>query len=397
MKRPAVALAVGALVLVASSALAHPVPIGRYAEIPYGIRSDHPYPMARGDRGRTGRLQGTVPRERPTLAWQRSLPSRTPRGPTVSADGHLYLGHRGGLTSLSADGSERWHARVGHVVGAPSLAPGGDLVVVTRRGRVSSVTPAGVVRRTQHLGVEARAPALVLDDGSVLVGTIDARVHRLDANLRPVHVVELGQGSNRNPVALSRRGEPVVAAGRAVWVLGPRGSILRQVGLSGRATAEPTVADDGTLWIPTVEGVLHAIDPSGRVRTRTELGGRHYDGASPAMGHDGAIRVPTLTSGLVCVGPAGTVRWSAPVQVGFQSPAAIGARDTTLIIDRGGVMHAIDHEGAELWSVTLGTFTYESPVLAADGTIYVTTESGNVRAYRLPTSGPAPADAGTPG
>ncbi len=389
MRRAATGLILGAVALIAASASAHPVRVGRYAEIPYGLRPDHPHPTARGDRARTGRLQGVAPAVTPVRLWQRALRNRTPRGPTVAADGSLYVGNRGGLTSLAPDGTERWHQSIGHLVAAPSLAPGGDVVAVSAGGVVTVVSPQGVVRRTFDLGAPARASPLVLDDGSVVVGTIDRQVHRLDANLRRVFRVTLGDGSNRNPLSLSRRGRMAASSGRMVWLLDPMGAVVRQVSLAGRATAAPVVADDGTLWVPTVEGVLHAIDPSGRVRSRTELGSRHYDLAAPAIGRDGAIRVPTLSGGLVCVGASGTVRWTAPNPNGYQAPASIDANDTTLVVDRGGVLRAIAADGRELWSVTLETFTYEAPVLAADGTLYVTTERGSVRAYAAPDAVPA--------
>lgn len=384
MRRTSWPALVGAVTLIASSAAAHPVQIGRYAEIPYGIRRDHPQPTSRSDRARTGRLHGVAPDERPTQVWQRALRHRTPRGPTVAADGNLYLGTRGGLTSLAPDGTERWYVRLGHVYAAPSLAPGGDVVAVAGGGVVSIVTPEGVVRRSADLGAPARGSPLVLDDGSVVVGTIDRRVHRLDANLRPIFTAELSDGSNRNLITLGRRGSLAAASGSILALFSPRGGVVRQVSLTGRATAAPLAAEDGTLWVPTVEGILHAIEPNGRVRSRTELGSRHYDGAAPALGHDGALRVPTLSAGLVCVGPSGTIRWTAANQNGFQAPASIDEEDTTLLVDRGGVLRAYAADGAERWALTLETFTYEAPVIAADGTIYVTTERGSVRAYRAP-------------
>ncbi len=368
--------------LTSSVAFAHPVVIGRYAEIPYGIRPDHPHPTARGGPRRTGRIRGTAPTRRPERVWERSLRHRRPRGPTVSADGTLYLGSMGGLTALAPDGTELWNVRVGTVHAAPSLTPSSDVAVVTRGGLVALVTPTGVVRRAVDLGAPARGSPLVLADGSILVGTIDRRVHRLDANLRHVFTTDLADGT-ASTLSLARRGLLAVSAGRLLTLLSLGGTIQRQVSLGGRASAPATIADDGTIWVPTVEGVLLAIDPSGRVRTRTELGSRHYDEAAPAVGRDGAVRVPTLSAGLVCVGAGGTQRWAVANPAGFNAPAAIDDTDTTLVIDRGGRLLAIDAEGTERWRIVLGTYSFQAPVLAADGTLYVSTERGAVQAWRV--------------
>ncbi|HJL17670.1 MAG TPA: PQQ-binding-like beta-propeller repeat protein [Sandaracinaceae bacterium LLY-WYZ-13_1] len=375
------AAALAAVIGAALPAGAHPVPIGRYAEIPYGIRPDHPHPTDRGGPRRTGRLEGTAPAQQPRRLWERSLRHRRPRGPTVAADGTLYVGTMGGLTALSPDGTERWSVRLGAVQAAPSLAPSEDVVALTRGGLVAMVTPEGVVRRSADLGAPARGSPLVLDDGSVLVSTIDRRVHRLDANLRRVFSVELGDGT-ASTVSRTRRGALAVAAGSLLTLLDRSGTLRRQVTLGGRATAPAAVADDGTLWVPTVEGILHAVDPGGHVRSRTELGSRHFDGAAPAIGHDGAVRVPTMSEGVICVGPGGTERWRLPNEAGYHAPAAIDAQDTTLVVDRGGRLLAIAADGTERWRVVLGTYSYQAPVLAADGTLYVTTDRGALQAWR---------------
>ena len=320
--------------------------------------------------------------------WERALRHRRPRGPTLGADGTIYLGSMGGLSALGADGTELWTARIGTVQAAPSLSPSNDIVVVTRGGLVALVTPEGVVRRSADLGAPARGSPLVLDDGSIVVGTIDRRVHRLDANLRRVFVTEVADGTAAT-ISLARRGSLALAAGRLLTLLDPRGSLQRQVSLGGRASSAAAIGDDGTIWVPTVEGVLLAIDPSGRVRSRTELGSRHYDEAAPAIGHDGSVRVPTLTAGLVCVGPGGTQRWAAANAAGLNGPVSIDDDDTTLVVDRGGRLLAIAADGTERWRVVLGTYSFQAPVLAADGTVYVATERGPIQAWRVPRSGDA--------
>lgn len=384
MKRAALALAVASLV--SSVALAHPVRVGRYSEIPYGIRPDHPRPTGAGGPRRNGRVPGRAPVVQPVRVWNARLSHRRPKGPAIAADGTLYFGTDGGLTALAPDGTERWTARIGTVPSSPSLTPSSDVAVVTRGGLVALITPAGVMRRSTDLGAPARGSPLVLDDGSILVGTIDRRIHRLDANLRPVFVTTLADGT-ATTISLARRGTFAIATGRLLSLLDPRGALQRQVSLGGRATAPAAIADDGTIWVTTREGILLAIDPSGRVRSRTELGSTHYDSAAPAIGHDGAVRVPTMTAGIVCVGPTGTQRWAAAPSLGFQAPVSIDDDDTILVVERQhGSMLAIAADGTELWRVVLGAFSLEAPVLGADGTIYIATDQrgARVQAWRAP-------------
>ena len=222
-------------------ALAHPVRIGRYAEIPYGVDPRHPYPTWGGGPRRSGRVRGVAPAAEPVQLWERTLRHRRPRGPIIAADGTLYVGTMGGLTALGPDGIERWSASLGAVHATPSFAPGGEVVVVTRGGLVALVSPEGVVRHTADLGAPARGSALVLDDGSVLVGTIDGLLHRLDANLRPVLAVPLEAGAG-STISLAARGLLAVPAGRTLTLLDTAGHLRHQVALGGVATARSSRA-----------------------------------------------------------------------------------------------------------------------------------------------------------
>jgi len=373
-------LAAAAVALASSVASAHPVPVGRYAEIPYGIRPDHPFPTPRGGPRRTGRLRGRLPARVPRRLWDRALGAVAPHGPTLAADGSLYLGTRDGLVAMSPDGTERWRLDdLGTVAVAPSLTPSEDLVVATRNGVLALVDRDGVVRRRRRLA-SMRGGALVLDDGSVIVGTVDRRVHRLDADLRPVFDVPLADGTQVTPT-LTRRGQIALASGQLLTLLDPRGQLRRQVSLGGRASSPAAVADDGTIWVTTIEGALVAVDAGGRVRSRTELGSRSAMGF--AVGHDGAVRVPTLNAGLVCVDPDGTTRWTVPSSIRIHGPVVIDEDDTTLMVVRDRVI-AVEADGTERWRFVVGNGNHlgQSPVLGADGTIYVALRNGRLQAWR---------------
>jgi len=356
------------------------VTIGRYAEIPYGIRPDHPHPTERGGPRRDGRIRGRLPARVPRRVWERPAGSRGPLGPTVAADGSIYVGTRDGVVALSPDGEVRWRLDdLGTASAAPSLTPSEDLVVATREGVLARVGRDGVVRRRRRLE-PMRGATLVLDDGSVIVGTVDRRVHRLDADLRPVFTTRLADGTEVTPT-LARRGVLALASGQLLTLLDPRGQLRRQVSLGGRASSPAAVGDDGTIWVTTYEGTLVAIDSGGRVRSRTELGSRAALGL--AIGHDGSVRVPTLTAGLLCVGPAGGVRWTVPSSIRINAPVVIDEDDTTLMVVRDRVI-AVEADGTERWRFVVGNGNHlgQSPVLGADGTIYVALRGGGIQAWR---------------
>jgi outer membrane protein assembly factor BamB len=387
VRAAAVAACALALAMAAMPARAHPVRIGRYAEIPYGIRPEHPYASARGSAHREGRLRGRVPAQAPARVYERALRHRHPSAMVLAADGTLYVGTTGGLSAIdAASGNERWTERIGSIGVSPSLAPSDDVVVVTNSGLAATVTRDGVVRYTADLGAPARVAALVSDDGSLVVATADQRIRRFDASLRRARSGGLREAPSMW-LALTRRGHYVFASPNLLTALDAELRVSRQISIAGTPSAGPIVADDGTLWVATIEGVIHAVDPSGRVRARTDVGSRMTEGAAPALGHDGALRVPTQTGGLVCLGPGGTERWRFANEAGYGKALSIDDDDTTLAVDMQGRMSAIAADGTERWRVSLGvgaerTRSLHAPILGPDGTIYVLTERPAIQAWR---------------
>ncbi|MGF1466280.1 MAG: PQQ-binding-like beta-propeller repeat protein [Sandaracinaceae bacterium] len=372
-----------AAALAAPSALAHPVRVGRYAEIPFGIAPEHPYPADRGGPRRTGRMRGRVPIGAPARVWAVSPGHRSPRGPTIAGDGTLFFGTTGGLVALGPDGRERWSLRVGPVGDAPSLAPSGALVASTRTGRLVVVSPDGVLLRQIEVRATVRGAPLVLDDGSILLTSRDRRLRRFDADLRLERSVLLPE----EPIAAPSRtaaGPLAVGAGSQLVLATLRGEIARRISLGSPLTAEVVVADDGTLWALTRSGAVLALDGRGNVRFRVDLGTRLNGGASAALGPDGALRVPTLAEGVVCIGPGGTERWRHAGASGFTSALSVDEDSTVLGVDHENHLVALEASGAERWRVGLGGFSVEAPIVTEDGLIVVALESGQIQAWRAP-------------
>ena len=147
------------------TALARPVLVGRYVEIPYGVGSDHPYPTESGDARRSGRSRAAVTRSAPHRVWQVRLPGSIPQ---------LAGRHRGRLAlrrllprpdEAAADRRDSaWDAPIGPVRGVPSVTPFGDLATVLRDGTLVLVSPDGEVRERRAIRVSHGSP-LVLPDG----------------------------------------------------------------------------------------------------------------------------------------------------------------------------------------------------------------------------------------
>ncbi|GAC1591704.1 MAG: hypothetical protein NVS3B21_10540 [Acidimicrobiales bacterium] len=149
----------------------------------------------------------------------------------------------------------------------------------------------------------------------------------------------------------------------------------------------PAVGVDGTIYAASNAGLLHAIDPATGADRWTFNGRGSYGSdlsTTPVVLASGTVLWPGPHNTLFALSGSGTPLWSERFDGFVLSPADrtdgrvyIGdARGTLSAIDVGpGVEHRL------AWSISVGTSSYGSPVIAPDGTI-VTTVSRSVVAVR---------------
>ncbi len=378
---PRAAMLMVAVLVWGELAIAHarPVPVGRYVEIPYGISARHPWRTGQGDPQRTARSRVPIPQGRPTKRWETSVGAGRVFTPAIAADGTLYVGSRRGLTALGADGSVRWSAQLGFVSGTPSLTPDGSLAVGVQSDTLLVVDGRGVQAHAR-LGGRVLGSPLVLDDGSIVVAAYDHAVHRVGPEGRHVFRTSV---RTRVRGSVAQVGDLLVvpAAQELLWLtLG--GAPVRATSLGAEVVLGPAVADDGVVWVVTDDGVLSAVASNGRMWVRAELGGPPSSSSNLAIAGDGSLRMGTVEAGLVCVEPSGTVRWRLQAHGAMGNGLTVDAEGAVLTVAGDGTMLAVDDAGAVLWEVGVGARTDAAPVLGADGTIYVTTFSGTLQAWR---------------
>ena len=363
-----------AIVAIAGStarARADDVVIGRWTSIPHGVDPSHPEAMELGA-SRAGRAIARLPAAAPRVAWEReALGDRDRRGsraraPIVSSAGRIHLGTPQGIATFTLEGAEGWRVDLGPVDASPALAPGGELVAITRSGRVVRIGPDGGIRRQVELGAGVIAPPLVLDDGSIVVACTDRSLRRHDAGLRERWSVALAAAVQRGP---TRDGERIaIVAGPELVDVGLEGAILERAPLGGRGVTAAARGDDGTLWIATADGQLVALDAARRERARIAVGPPQLDDESPAIAPDGSVRIASRTA-LRALAPSGEERWSVQAGASIDFPARVDPDGATLVIDRAPKLVAFEPDGSERWRVPLSAHVMSAPVVTAEGAI----------------------------
>jgi outer membrane protein assembly factor BamB len=187
------------------------------------------------------------------------------------------------------------------------------------------------------------------------------------------------------------------------------------------STSTPTIGPDGTIYINTLGyylknysyqydfGILWAINPDGSEKWRYVAGhisieDKNYPDAwlrgSAAIGHDGTIYIATEGGTLHAVNPDGTVKWkfNAAAKKGWYrglegGPAAVG-QDGTIYYHAGGEFSLHDMASKETWLFAInpdGSYKWDflllkgkvffgeyTPTIGPNGKIYTNNGDGYV-------------------
>ncbi len=162
-------------------------------------------------------------------------------------------------------------------------------------------------------------------------------------------------------------------------VVGPKsGTILWSRQLGGSLTPGPVVGSDGTIYVATNSGVLHALDPTTGADRWILGGGGPFTGetdlsVSPLILPSGSLLWPAPGNELDEVSPAGVVTWSHHFSAEVLSPVLSGANAYVVTMD--GTVSALRLGGAQpvvAWSLSVGSRSFGSPVLDGSGQIVTT-------------------------
>ncbi|MCU1685620.1 MAG: hypothetical protein JWQ81_6359 [Amycolatopsis sp.] len=164
---------------------------------------------------------------------------------------------------------------------------------------------------------------------------------------------------------------------------GPRtGNVRWRRTLEGAVTPGPVVGADGTIYVSSNAGVLHALDPATGADRWTFDTGKQGGGdlsSSPLVLSSGVLLVPTAGNELVAVSPSGARLWSETLSGEPTSPVSVDGK-RVYVGDTSGSVTALDVASAHrvVWTVQAGSVSYGSVVTDGSGRLYTTAGSALV-------------------
>lgn len=353
--------------------------------------AESPWPTYRGDLKRTGRTNFKGPTTN-QLRWVFSTGLSEKEGgietdPVIGPDATLYIGANNGIFyALNPDnGAIRWAFPTAFdtfaIYSNPFLDQQGIVYFGAKDGNVYALRAPkrgimGELVWSLNLGTTIQTSPAFTPDGTLVIGADDWAYYGITP--------------------------PRATSGpKLKWRFQTQGTLI----------TSPTVDSDGTVFVASMDGKVYALEPPReagqpvKVRWSFASGARDDRGGfenAPALDNEGTLYIGGNDGILYALdSKTGKVRWTfdGVARSGYRtyaifSSVAIGPDRTIYFGGKNGDLYAIREQrglfrtGPQvLWRYRLGSGIQSSPLLAADGTVYLGDERGIFHAVRPPDSG----------
>lgn len=242
-------------------------------------------------------------------------------------------------------------------------------------------TPELDEERGQECNVDSTAA--VDADGDLWVGCWNGTLVQLDADGGEL-CRHLAQDEVSSSPAIAADGTVYVGSeDRMLWaVSGEDCSVLWQQHFpDGSVYGAPLVAPTGMVVSTSADDHIYAWNPDGTPRWRIRTGFDVY--SSAARGSDGTLYVGSGDHTLLAVTPDGGVKWRFEARGRVDTSPAVHRRDGQDRITFGswdGHVYQVDDTGRLLWKVATGDEVWSSPVVSADGVVYIGSNDDHIYA-----------------
>jgi outer membrane protein assembly factor BamB len=301
-----------------------------------------------------------------------------------------------GLLALEgAPGDRRWSYETGELIFGSASIQGGEVLYFSTEITDGQSTQAGAVYaldissgspvlkwRFETGDWVDSAPAISPDGSTVYAGSWDGNLYAIDA--------ETGEEAWSFTTGGIIVASPAVADDGTiycpsndgiVYALNPDGSQKWAAFVGAEMDSSPTLDLDGTLYVGTYDGTLVALTPDGGIKweytitDEVEVNGEILDNrvlTSPAISPLGEVVFGSGNGFLYSVlASTGALQWKSQFPEEMDSSLAIDEAGNIYAATRAGFLYKLDADGIEEWSNFVGDVFFSSPLIDEKGLAYI--------------------------
>jgi outer membrane protein assembly factor BamB len=176
-------------------------------------------------------------------------------------------------------------------------------------------------------------------------------------------------------------------------LVNPKGALRWEHNIGAIVSTSAAISADGTIYVGAEDKKLYAINPDGTRKWDIALGGTIH--STPAIGSDGTIYAASDDDKLYAINPIGNKKWeftiggakSVPIFYRSYGSPVIGADGTIYV---GGTddmkLYAVNPDGTKKWDFIAGSSVLFQTI-GADGTIYAGTSTPDNKLYAIKPNG----------
>jgi len=276
--------------------------------------TEHVWQMFGHDARHTGRSQFSTENNNGVELWRFRAEIAIESSPAIDKDGIIYFGsNEHYLHALYPNGTEKWRADCGHwVSSSPAISDDGTIYVGSWDDHLYAINPNGT-RKWRFYTDDIWSSPVVDEEGIVYFGVLGpgtniGRAYALYPNGTEKWHFDTGFSIYSSP-AIGKDGTIYFASehkDNTLYALYRNNGTMKWSFGFGDWPGDPSIADDGTIYIPSWDDYLYAIYPNGTLRWRHSID--WGSGHAPAIGLDGTIYIGQRY--FYAINPNGTRKWT---------------------------------------------------------------------------------------
>ena len=315
------------------------------------------------------------------LKWSFELNGPSHTHPAIGEDGTIYVADDGILLyAFLPDGTAKWASPCfgrDHYI---AVGDDGVIYVCAQQSNcIHAFNTDGTLKWSHELDSYTMGCCCIAigADGTIYVADADADLHAISPNGVKLweHVDPRYEPREIDGVVIGIDGTIIHCTEFQVTALSSDGTVKWRYSI--RAPMTPAIGKNGTIYISTYYGEIHALNPDGSLKWRIDLG---HDEVDPVVVDSDDTIYVSAGKYVYAINSDGTIKWKFNTEYHCGIPA-IGDNNVVYVADMNN-LYALNPLGQEKWRFHSNDGgIIQSPAISTEGILYFTSSQSLLALY----------------